>query len=633
MRLPVPLVLAALLACAAESTMAQTPPAASKPPPPHVIRNGKVSWLLDFTDDGTIFTRGDPKEKTPTVENGHCSGGGCDSEETSNPGLHGSAAGSGLPAPVTAGSGVAADPDADLRQAVSDSKWRDFIAAGGGGPRDRIASLPPNLPGDSIPVSWLAIDQAFKPENVFPPVLTDRISEDLNAWRQDVSSGSMPRVALSVVLPRVESEEEIRSFTTNKLVNPIFARQRRQPDNMDEIRVRMGDLALRHYVKRYADQLEKLEASTEAALVGAEQGTRARSGQMDEGAHVVQARRQAPVPGALLSQMQRSGGSDAGFTSIARRAEVLLPQNFKFSPTLLPPESLARSVIRSETLIEDRPKNADYADLFKRINAAQPVSPQGVRAKELAAAYAKASNAEWRKRNARAQQRAAALKQVAVGMLDIALGATPIVGTAKDLYEGLSGRDLLSGRPLSDGERALRFIFAATAGVGHLVGPPALKAILESADSAVGRAAMDGVATEARYVEAALGGSGSDWVKDAGFLREAGQGYRKYLPNPDTGSMGNFTVGRLEDGITEAEMHRLGTAWVGDGARKTTDYSGLKEIWVSKDQLRQYRAPAWKPAEGHWAANLERRILPRGDIPGGDWESNAHFIISGMAPP
>jgi hypothetical protein len=62
---------------------------------------------------------------------------------------------------------------------------------------------------------------------------------------------------------------------------------------------------------------------------------------------------------------------------------------------------------------------------------------------------------------------ASATTEIAQAMLDIALGATPGVGFAKDVYEAITGKDLLRGEELSATERLLAAIGVLSLGISE----------------------------------------------------------------------------------------------------------------------------------------------------------------------
>jgi hypothetical protein len=89
---------------------------------------------------------------------------------------------------------------------------------------------------------------------------------------------------------------------------------------------------------------------------------------------------------------------------------------------------------------------------------------------------------------------------------------------------------------------------------------------------------------------------------EMGILRQAARG------------KGNFGVGAA----TREEGDRLGRSWVGEGYEIASDGKTL----MSRDGLRQFRPPSFKPSLEKWQANFEQRW------PGvTEWQSNAHLDI------
>ncbi|GLW06009.1 hypothetical protein Misp01_11390 [Microtetraspora sp. NBRC 13810] len=98
-----------------------------------------------------------------------------------------------------------------------------------------------------------------------------------------------------------------------------------------------------------------------------------------------------------------------------------------------------------------------------------------------------------------------------------------------------------------------------------------------------------------------------DWAKISGIVRGAAQG------------KGNFGVGVG----TRAEARLAGEAWVGSGYRTVVNKEG-KEVWISADNMRQYRPPSNKDKIGKVQANFESRV------PGQlskRWQNNGHLDI------
>lgn len=61
----------------------------------------------------------------------------------------------------------------------------------------------------------------------------------------------------------------------------------------------------------------------------------------------------------------------------------------------------------------------------------------------------------------------------------------------------------------------------------------------------------------------------------------------------------------------------LAQSWLGDGYRLSKNGKAL----ISADGLRQFRL-AYKPKQGKFQANFEKRVSPRGE-----WTSNGHVDI------
>jgi RHS repeat-associated protein len=90
--------------------------------------------------------------------------------------------------------------------------------------------------------------------------------------------------------------------------------------------------------------------------------------------------------------------------------------------------------------------------------------------------------------------------------------------------------------------------------------------------------------------------------EEIGILRDAARG------------RGNHGLGMA----TAADAGRLGRAWVGEGFKVASDGTTL----ISRDGLRQYRPPTYKPNQKRFQANFEQRPSPNGA-----WTSNGHLDI------
>jgi len=117
-----------------------------------------------------------------------------------------------------------------------------------------------------------------------------------------------------------------------------------------------------------------------------------------------------------------------------------------------------------------------------------------------------------------------------------------------------------------------------------------------------GKGYVDNFARKSKKV--ACGCPRFNWEKMSSQLREAAKG------------KGNFNIGSA----TRAEANAMGEAWVGEGYKIASDGKTL----VSKDGMRQYRPPTYKPKLKKYQANFEQRV------PGQKskrWQSNAHLDI------
>ncbi|WP_219905402.1 polymorphic toxin-type HINT domain-containing protein [Actinopolyspora mortivallis] len=91
----------------------------------------------------------------------------------------------------------------------------------------------------------------------------------------------------------------------------------------------------------------------------------------------------------------------------------------------------------------------------------------------------------------------------------------------------------------------------------------------------------------------------------SGILRDASSG------------KGNFGLGEA----TYDQAMKAGRSWVGEGYKVT---GRKKDVFLSKDELRQFRVPSEKPRLGKMQANFEYRNSPRGK-----WQANGHLDIRG----
>jgi hypothetical protein len=100
----------------------------------------------------------------------------------------------------------------------------------------------------------------------------------------------------------------------------------------------------------------------------------------------------------------------------------------------------------------------------------------------------------------------------------------------------------------------------------------------------------------------AAGEGADDWPIISGIVRDAGK------------SKGNFGLGEG----TLSQANRAGESWVGEGAHWS---SGGKAL-ISRDGLRQWRPPTYKPNWDNYQSNFQWRWEPSGE-----WQGNGHLTV------
>jgi hypothetical protein len=100
---------------------------------------------------------------------------------------------------------------------------------------------------------------------------------------------------------------------------------------------------------------------------------------------------------------------------------------------------------------------------------------------------------------------------------------------------------------------------------------------------------------------------GLSWAEQSGILRSAARG------------KGNFGIGSA----TSQDADVLGRAWVGEDYTVASDGRTL----ISKNGLRQYRPPSYKPDLGRYQANFEQRFEGQQTR---RWQSNGHLDITNV---
>jgi hypothetical protein len=205
---------------------------------------------------------------------------------------------------------------------------------------------------------------------------------------------------------------------------------------------------------------------------------------------------------------------------------------------------------------------------------------------------------------------------IATAALDLALSLTPGIGVGKDVYEGLTGKNLLTGDKLSTIERVFSFVSVATGGIAPVV----MKASVGI--GIIVKIAKRGAKTAEEAEEIVkIGAKGGDIVDSAKkYDIEAGKlGEEMGRLREATQTQGNFGMGTGK--LNKAEF--LGESWVGPNAIKK-DYPGKpgKKLYISQDGTKQYREAVFKPDLGKTQANYEWRTDTSGK-----WTGNGHFDV------
>jgi hypothetical protein len=233
--------------------------------------------------------------------------------------------------------------------------------------------------------------------------------------------------------------------------------------------------------------------------------------------------------------------------------------------------------------------------------------------KEVALGLIEEGDKQWSIGEVRSRELGEKLRQDALRFADAATNFLPVLNEIRSVYEAYIGKDMISGRPLSQLDRSLAIFATITVGLARYVPTEAVELML-NVISEMGRRVLRPSAAHARHVAEILTRFGDRWPDYMHILRRAADAvYRTNPANP----INNFNVGI----VTRAEADLLGRAWVGNEATKLVE-DGL-EFFVSQDRLTMYRPPTFKPQLNRFQANLQRRLVPNGP-----WISNAHLDIT-----
>jgi RHS repeat-associated protein len=166
----------------------------------------------------------------------------------------------------------------------------------------------------------------------------------------------------------------------------------------------------------------------------------------------------------------------------------------------------------------------------------------------------------------------------------------------------------LGGHHGSLGWRAGQVIGAV--GLPGATATRAAAAAAAAAARAAARRAAEAAArrTATRAADRIAAKTADDWPIHSEIVRDATRG------------KGNYGLGSG----TASQATRAGESWVGEGYRIASDGKTL----VSRDGLRTFRPPTWKPNEGKYQANFEYWIGERVGKP----FANGHLDITEMGP-
>ena len=124
-------------------------------------------------------------------------------------------------------------------------------------------------------------------------------------------------------------------------------------------------------------------------------------------------------------------------------------------------------------------------ELYNKLREANPYHEQGIKAREIGLSAVEVADEEF----ANGQKETAELAHsLGESMADIALGVLPYVGVAKDVYEAITGKHLLTGRSLTGVERSLSFVGIALSTVsGGVLNSTSFRLALNKTDKVLSK--------------------------------------------------------------------------------------------------------------------------------------------------
>jgi hypothetical protein len=201
--------------------------------------------------------------------------------------------------------------------------------------------------------------------------------------------------------------------------------------------------------------------------------------------------------------------------------------------------------------------------------------------------------------------------EIGMAAADAALSLTPGIGWAKDTYEAITGKALLTGKPLTKFERTMAIAGALTGGIAKL-------GTLAKAGKMIGV-----MATTAKTAEEAekITQAGKEALEVAESASKIGDGAQDALKWAAEGSETVEDVKGVIDSASEIgiksrdkveQAKKLLSEYLGEGTRVKTNEAGDK-IFLSKDGLRKARFDVKNPHGDLPHMHLERQT------PSGRW--------------
>jgi hypothetical protein len=464
------------------------------------------------------------------------------------------------------------------------------------------------------------VQQALSIKVFLPEVIRNDTISDLRKMKEFIDNEQYVLVRQPIPFPNLPTENDLYDIVINKIFEPIFTNQNiTNRGQLHEFWMNRSRNLLINSYKDIFGQFEALAISIQQQMITSTQN---QFETIREDTNYVVSTIESSVERARLTYDAVVARDNRKTTvNIYKLSSTRLPLGLQKNYFMLPPDTVAYRYFDREndhqSLKGVRPANSKFRDTFERIEAVKPSSYQGIMAKALARHLARFGNEQASKFSREDRRLGEKARENALAVLDIALGIIPVTGLPRDLYEAYTGEDIMTGRVLSDTERALKAAIIGSVGFAKFTPKQAISWVFESI-TIFGKRALGLAEPEGLALANTLGKFNGSWTwpEVVAKLREASEGVLKY--NPKKGRPYDFPLGS----ITRAEADMLGRAWVGEDIVPVIGRDG-KKFFISKDGLTQYRPPDFKPDLNKFQANFQKRLEPEGT-----WLSNGHFDIT-----